>query len=123
MGILSAITGLLGSYLEARAIGKVTGEIGTYLDNWARLIGSVLITSYVTMLVVWGFTGGALLLAGKGCWLALVTGFLAGIFSTGAVVWQLWTRSPLTKGIPIALPSKVLEAVLQENVTITERTT
>ena len=119
--MLSAITGLLGSYLEARAIGKISGEIGAYLDKWARLIASIVITSFVTMLIVWGAVGGGLLASGKGVEFSLASGFLAAIFTTGAIVFQMWTRSPLTKGIPIALPSKFMEEVLQQNVTITER--
>src|SRR5208337_628668 len=119
--MLSAIAGLLGSYLEARAIGKVSGESGTYLDRWARLLASILITSLVSMSIVWGGVGGGLLASGKNCWVALVGGFLAGLFTTGAIVFQLWTRSDLTKGIAIAIPSKYVEAILQENVTITER--
>ncbi len=119
--MLSAITGLLGSYLEARAIGKVSGEIGAYLDKWARLLASILITSFVTTLIVWGAVGGGVLASGKNCWTALVAGFLAAMFATGAIVFQLWTRSDLTKGIAIAIPSKYMEGVLQENLSITER--
>jgi uncharacterized membrane protein YdcZ (DUF606 family) len=119
--MLSAITGLIGAYLEAKAIKKVAGDLGTYLDNWARLIASIVITGLVCMLVTWGATGGSLLLAGRGCWFALVSGFLAAMFVTGAIIYQLWTRSPLTKGIPIALPSEFIEKVLQENITITQR--
>lgn len=119
--MLSALTGLLGAYLEARAIGKVTGEIGAYLDKWARLIGSIAITTFVTMLVVWGAVGAAVLATGKNCWLALVGGFLTAIFTTGAIVYQLWTRDPLTKGIAIAIPSKYVEQVLEQNLTISER--
>lgn len=119
--MLSAIAGLFGAYLEARAIKKVTGEIGTYLDNWARLIASIVITSFVTFTVTWGAVGAAVLAAGHQCWTALVGGFLTAIFAVGAIVYQLWTRSPLTKGIAIAVPSKYVETILQENVTISER--
>lgn len=119
--MLSALTGLLGSYLEARVLGKAAGEIGAYLDRWARLLGSIAITSYVTFLVVWGATGLGVIAAGKNCWLALVAGFLTAMFVTGAIVYQLWVRSPLTKGIAIALPSRFVEDVMKENVTITER--
>jgi len=119
--VLSAITALLGSYLEARAIGKVSGEIGAYLDRWARLIASILITSFVTTLIVWGGIGGGLLASGKNCWTALVGGFLVALFTTGAIVFQLWTRSEPTKATAITIPSKFQEAILQENVTITER--
>ena len=119
--MLSFISSLIGSYLEARAIKGVAGELGKYIDNWARLIASIIITSYVTMLIVWGSVTGGLLLKGTNCWIALISGFASGMFLTGAIVYQLWIRSPLTKGISIAIPSKFVEAVLQENVTITER--
>src|ERR1039458_3555012 len=119
--MLSAITGLLGSYLEARAIGKVSGEIGAYLDRWARLIGSILITTFVCVLVVWGAVGGSVLASSKNCWFSLVAGLFAAMFATGAIVYQLWTANPLTKGIAVAIPSKYVEEILQQTVTVTER--
>jgi hypothetical protein len=119
--MFSAFAGLLGSYIEARAIKKVSGELGDYLDRWARLIASVLITVLVVFPTTWGTAGLGALAKGSDRWTALVFGFLTALVTTGLIVYQLWLRSPLTKGIAIAVPSSLQKAALEQDVTLTER--
>lgn len=44
----------------------------------------------------------------------LVLGVGAGLGSMAVMVWILWARSPLTKGIPIVISRKTAEDVLEQ---------
>ena len=119
--MFSALTSLLGSYLQARAMGKLAGELGEYFDRWLRLIASIVVSSYVTMLGTWSVAGLAALAKTGNIWLAVVFGFLSGLGATAFIILTLWTRSDLTRGIAIAVPSQLAQAAAEQNATITER--
>lgn len=119
--MLNFVASLVSGYLEARAVKQVSAELAAYLDRWARLIASIIITNFVTFTIGWGATTGALIAAGKDYRLALASGFAAALFLCGAITYRLWTASDLTKGIPIALPSKFMEDIQKTDVTITTR--
>ena len=140
MFLLSPLVSLLGTYLQARAIGKLGVELGDYADKWFRLVASVIITSYVVFAATWGAVtlalwGGGKLLAqilqypelgamnAANIWVALVAGFAAGLLITALTVWNLWRSNPLTKGIPVAVPSWLADLAVKEDVTITTRST
>jgi hypothetical protein len=118
--MLGALVSLVTGYLQAKALAKVGGKLADYVDDWFRLIASVIITTFVTLLFTWGATAVALWKA-VGIWVALGVGFATALVATAAVVYTLWTRSPLTKGIAIAVPSQLARAAEEQNVTITER--
>jgi hypothetical protein len=119
--MFSMISSLLGSYLEARAIKGVSKEIGDYLDRWARLVASITITALVVFPFIMGSTALALWQT-AGIWTGLGVGFATALVTTSLVVYNLWVRSPLTKGISIAVPSQLAAAAVNQNVTITTRT-
>ena len=52
---------------------------------------------------------------------ALVLGFADGLIAMAATTFLLWSRSPLTRGIPLMVPSQLAEKALRENTTDTER--
>jgi hypothetical protein len=118
--MLSALVSLVTGYLQAKAVAKVGGKLADYVDDYFRLLASILISSYVTFLAVWG--GGALALwQSAGIWVALGVGFAMALVATGLVVFNLWNRSPLTKGIAVAVPSDIVGEAVNQNITITER--
>jgi hypothetical protein len=120
--MLGALVSLVTGYLQAKALAKVGGKLADYVDDWFRLIASVLITSFVTFTGMWGLTGIGMYLKGTNVWACLVFGFLTGLLTTALVVYNLWTRNPLTKGIAIAVPSQLAAKAIEQDVTITERT-
>jgi hypothetical protein len=120
MDIFGSLVSLVSGYLQARAISKVAGEAGNYVDQYFRLLASIIISSYVTFLSTWGITALALWKS-TGIWVGLGVGFATGLVATGCVILNLWTRSPLTKGIPIAVPTNVQNAANNQDVAITER--
>jgi hypothetical protein len=119
--MFGALVSLLGSYLEARALGKMGAELGEYFDRWLKLIASIVIRSYVTMLAVWSAAGLGSLAKTGNPWFALVFGFLAGLGGTASVIFVLWTTSPLTKGITLITLSQVAKTAVEQNVTSTTR--
>jgi|ERR1035437_3797879 hypothetical protein len=118
--MFTALTSLLGSYLQARALGKLGAELGDYADRWFRLMASVLVTTYITFPGIWGMTTLGLWQS-CGIWVALGVGFATALFTTPLVVYNMWTRSELTKNIPIGVPSQLAQAALNQNVNIVER--
>ena len=119
--MFGALVSLVTGYLQARTIAKLGTELGDYADQWFRLVASVLITSYVTFLGTWGITGLSCYADRLNIWTCLVVGFLTALLTTAAIVYNLWTRSPLTKGIAIAIPSQLAKAANDQDMTITER--
>lgn len=47
-------------------------------------------------------------------------GFADGLIAMSATTFLLWSRSPLTRGIPLMVPSQLAEKALQEDTTYTE---
>ena len=119
--MLGALVSLVTGYLQAKAMEKIGGQLEAYVDAWFRLVASVIITSYVTGLGMWGLTAIGLYVKGVSIWIALGFGFATALLTTALVVYNLWTRNPLTKGISIAIPSQLAQAAVNQNVTITER--
>ena len=119
--MLGALVSLVTGYLQARALGKLTTEMGDYLDRWFRLVASVIVTSYVTFLGMWGLTGLGMYLKGVSIWISLVFGFLTALLTTALVIYNLWTRNPLTRGIAIAIPQQLAAEAVKQDVVITER--
>jgi hypothetical protein len=119
--MLSAIVSLATGYMEARAIGKAASVAEAWAYNFYRLIMGLAITTFCTFTGMWGLTGLACYAKGLSVWIALAVGFLTSLLTTAAVIANLWQKSELTKGIPIALPTQLENAVDAQNVTITTR--
>ena len=120
MGFLSPLVSLVSGYMQARAISKLGSEAAAYADRWFRLMASVIITSYVVFPGLWGATTLSLWKL-YGIWVALGAGFATALSVTPLVIYNLWVRDPLTKGISIALPSSLAQAAVNQDVTITTR--
>jgi hypothetical protein len=52
---------------------------------------------------------------------ALALGFADGLIAMAATTFLLWSRSPLTRGIPLMVPSQLADKARQEDTTYTER--
>jgi hypothetical protein len=99
---------------------SVVAEAGAYLDGYFRLLASIIVSSYVTFLFTWGSVA---LLSWKftGIWIGLGVGFATALVATGLIIYNLWTRSPLTKGIPLAVPAEISQEAAKQNINIVER--
>lgn len=77
------------------------------IQNWCRLLASLLMSGAVTFLFIFG--ASLLALYEKGgitpVW-DIVLSVGAACTSTSGVLMYLWQTDPATKGIPIAFPSK-----------------
>jgi fucose 4-O-acetylase-like acetyltransferase len=118
--MFGALASIVGSIITARAMGKLGGELGAYVDRWLRLMASIVISGLVNFLGIWG-TVGLLALAKVSAPAALVAGFLSALAGTAFVIYRLWKDDPLTKGITIAVLSSIAKAAEDENITTTTR--
>ena len=98
------------------ATNKAAGEADAWLRFGAALFG----TAFVSFTGVWGMSIWALY-PRLGVLAALVLGFADGLIAMSATTFLLWSRSPLTKGIPLMVPSQLAEKARQEDTTYTER--
>lgn len=89
-------------------------------DAWLRFGASLFGTAFVSFTGVWGMSIWALY-PKLGVLAALVLGFADGLIATAATTFLLWSRSELTKGIPLMVPSTLAEKALEENTTYTDR--
>lgn len=104
-------TTVIGVYTANKAAGIAT----EYIEQWVRLVLSIC----GTILVVFpSATGGTIWavytlgfpqfnIAAQSWSAALVLGLADGLLAAGTSVAFLWTRSKLTRGIPICWPMKV----------------
>jgi hypothetical protein len=120
--LLNALSQMvIGLYAANKAVGK-----GTELaEQWLRFCASLIGSALVTFPGVWGTVIVADYKVGMNIWVCLVLGFAAALISTSAVLAVLWTRSPLTRGIPICWPMTVSEEILKGgfNVVVPAETT
>ncbi len=108
-------TTVIGVYTANKAAGLATD----YVVQWVKLILSLCGTILVVSPTVMGGTIWAVYtlgvpqagVAAQSWSAALVLGFADGLLATGASVGFLWTRSKLTRGIPICWPMKVSEEI------------
>ena len=108
--LLSSLSNLvIGLYSANKAVNAGTALAEQWFKFCASLIGSAL----VTFPGVWGAVIISDYKLGINIWIALVLGFAAALISTSAVLAVLWTRSPLTRGIPICWPMSVSQEILK----------
>jgi len=79
------------------------------LQEWGRLVASTGVTAFVAFWGAWGTAIPALHAQGQPPSACLVLGFGVACFVMAVMVAALWKRSPLTKGIPLVLPTRVAE--------------
>ena len=89
-------------------------------DAWLRFGASLFGTAFVSFTGAWGMSIWALY-PRLGVVAALVLGFADGLIAMAATTFLLWSRSSLTRGIPLMVPSQIAEKALQEDTTYTER--
>ena len=89
-------------------------------DAWLRFGASLFGTAFVSFTGVWGMSIWALY-PRLGVLAALGLGFADGLIAMSATSFLLWSRSPLTKGIPLMVPSQLAEKAREEDTTYTER--
>ena len=123
--MFAALLGALGSMVVGLYTGNKAVNAGTKLaEEWFKFTASLIGSALVTFPAIWGGTIAPTLVSSynKGdnvwvvlgsCVLAVTLGFAAAMISTSAVLAVLWTRSPLTRGIPICWPMSVSQEVLK----------
>lgn len=89
-------------------------------DAWLRFGASLFGTAFVSFTGVWGMSIWALY-PRLGVLAALALGFADGLIAMAATTFLLWSRSPLTRGIPLMVPSRLADKARQEDTTYTER--
>ena len=128
-GSMSLAIGPVGAINLALVPNQGATPPGTYYkvvmklneaDAWLRFGASLFGTSFVSFTGVWGMSIWALY-PKLGVLAALVLGFADGLIAMSATTFLLWSRSPLTKGIPLMVPSQLAEKAREENTTYTER--
>jgi len=97
-----------------------TKKTAAEADAWLRFGASLFGTAFVSFTGVWGMSIWALY-PKLGVLAALVLGFADGLIAMSATTFLLWSRSPLTRGIPLMVPSQLAEKAREENTTYTER--
>ena len=97
-----------------------TNKTAAEADAWLRFGASLFGTAFVSFAGVWGMSIWALY-PKLGVLAALVLGFADGLIAMSATTFLLWSRSPLTRGIPLMVPSQLAEKARQEDTTYTER--
>ena len=113
--MISALTGLLSGYLEARAIGKIASAAENWAYNFYKLILSITLTILITFPGIWGLTTLSTFKL-YGIWVSLGFGFATSLLITSAVVYNLCHNSEIAKDISIAIPTQLQESLLQQNV-------
>ena len=134
--------GLIGTLISGFIQAKVEKRLFTSAEQFAwdfySLMMSLWISATVNFLTVWGGTALALWVGGKlsgawlnmpqldalpplNIWVSLGAGFAAALFVTGIVIYNLWIASPLTKGIRIAVITRIASVATDVNMTTTER--
>ena len=110
MAISSLITGFYGVHKKMRQ-----------RQAWFRLGMSIFVTAFVSFFGTWGLTIVALQEKGTDIWVSLVLGFAWGLIVMSASVVGLWLRSPLTKGMAIVVPRKIMEQEQDQDQTYLEK--
>jgi hypothetical protein len=98
----AVITGVINGFFERHQVEK-----------WARLILSCGVSAFCTGTGVMGAGVIAHLSAGTRPGVAMAYGFGEGLVASAALVLHLWIKSPLTKGMPIAVPGSVEAAEIK----------
>lgn len=108
--LLSSLANLvIGLYTANKAVNS-----GTALaEQWFKFVASLIGTALVTFPFVWGSTIVADYKLGIDIWICLVLGFAAALISTATLLAFMWTRSKLTRGIPIAWTMQVSQEILK----------
>jgi hypothetical protein len=93
---------------EQAIAGIITGIIRNHkLDQWGRLLIGAAASGICSFFGSLGTAGLAHLVAGQPPIVALAFAFFEACLASAAVVFWLWTRNPLSKHIPISVPTSV----------------
>jgi hypothetical protein len=117
---LAALASLITGKMAVDKAGKIAGLTLDEADRWFRFGASLFGTAFVSFAGSWGLSIWALY-PKFGIGASLGLGFADGLIAMAATVFLLWSRSPLTQGIPLMVPSKLAEKAVQQDSTYTER--
>ena len=95
----TAVVGIVNAWLTSRKI-----------DKWARLLLSCGASAFCTGGSIAGAGIIAHISAGQCPGIAITLGFAEGMIASAAIVFNIWRRSPLTKGMPITVPRSLEQA-------------
>ena len=118
---LGAIATVISGKMAADRAGKIAGATLEEADRWFQFGMSIFGTAFCSLFGAWAVATPALYTTGAGIWPALVLGFCAGLGTMAAMVYQLWVRSPLTKGIPLLVPAAVQKKAIETDTVYTEK--
>jgi len=108
----------LSSFLVGSKAINMTRE---ELDKWFNFGMSLYGTQFTTFVGTWGGGIWTHHASGMGIWESLVMGFADALIATAAITYLLWKRSPLTKGMPLMIPSAIATKAEKVDTTYTER--
>jgi cytochrome c oxidase subunit IV len=83
------------------------------MERAVRLGLAVWGSSFVAFWGTWGTSIWALHAQDYGTWLCLVLGFANACISMAVCVAVLWKRNDLTKDLPLAIPGKIAEKLIE----------
>ena len=87
--------------------------ISRKLDKWARLLISCFMSGWCTFCAVMGSGIIAHVSASQPPTISMLLGFAEGLVASSAVIFNIWRRSELTKGIQLSVPRSVEAAETQ----------
>ena len=104
----------------------ITGFYGVHKkmkqrQAWFRLGMSIFTTAFISFTGTWGFTIVTLHEQGADDITALLLGFAWGLIIMSVSVVGLWLRSPLTKGMTLVVPRKIMEQEQDQDQTTIEK--
>ena len=118
---LGAIAALITGKLAVDRAGKIADKTIGEADLWWRFGMSLFVTAFCSFFGTWGATTPPLIAGGTNVWVALVLGFCAGLVIMSAMVYSMWVRSPLTKGMSLMIPTSIARKAEETDSTLTEK--
>jgi hypothetical protein len=118
---LGAIASIIGTKMAVNQAGKITDKVLAETDEWYRFGMSLFGSAFCSFFGTWGTLTPTLFASGMNLWPALVMGFCGGLATMAAVVYALWVRSPLTKGMPLMVPTTVQTKAIETDTVYTEK--
>ena len=118
---LGAIAALITGKLAVDRAGKIADKTIGEADLWWRFGMSLFGTAFCSFFGTWGATTPSLIASGTNVWVALVLGFCAGLLVMSAMVYQMWVRSPLTKGMSLMVPTSIVRKAAETDSTFTDK--
>lgn len=118
---LGAIAKVISAKMAAAQAGKIVDKALEEAEEWYKFGMSLFGTAFCSFFGGWAAATPAIYAGGANIWIALVLGFCGGMGLMAAMVYQLWVRSPLTKGMPLLVPAGVQRKAQETDTVYTEK--